>query len=101
MGLVLILWFLRLFQKDVLFFFVATLSEAVCARASAPEAIIYVLNGFSEVAAKSYEIHRLSAVLGSLEDIDDFEKSLKKRRPASRTGSPYRYRHESFGPYDG
>ena len=59
------------------FFFVATLSEAVCARASAPEATIYVLNGFSEVEAKSYEIHRLSAVLGSLEDIDNFEKSLK------------------------
>jgi alanine racemase len=57
-------------------FFVATISEGLSARASAPHATIYVLNSFSFNAAKIYEAHRLSAVLGSLEDITDFEKAV-------------------------
>ena len=58
-------------------FFVATLSEAMSARESAPNATIYVLNGFTGVAATIYKSYRLSAVLGSFEDINEFEKSLK------------------------
>ena len=61
-------------------FFVATISEAVSARQSAPDATIYVLNGFSFDAAKTYETHHLSAVLGSLEDIAYFQKALNDGR---------------------
>ncbi|NBU15390.1 MAG: alanine racemase, partial [Alphaproteobacteria bacterium] len=57
-------------------FFVATISEGLSARASAPQAVIYVLNSFSFDAAKIYETHHLSAVLGSFDDLDDFEKAL-------------------------
>ena len=58
-------------------FFVATISEGLSARISAPHATIYVLNSFSSDAAKAYEAHRLTAVLGSYEDIADFEKDLE------------------------
>lgn len=60
-------------------FFVATISEGLSARISAPHATIYVLNSFSSDAAKAYEAHRLTAVLGSYEDIADFEKALEDR----------------------
>ena len=65
-------------------FFVATISEGLSARTSAPQAVIYVLNSFSIDVAKIYETHRLSAVLGSLDDLDDFEKALDMANKVSK-----------------
>ena len=51
-------------------FFVAHLSEAIRARAAAPEATIYVLNGLAADRLADYRTHRLSAVLGSHAEIE-------------------------------
>lgn len=50
-------------------FFVAHLSEAIRARAVAPEASIYVLNGFADARLADYVTHRLRPVLGSQREI--------------------------------
>ncbi|MCZ8186067.1 MAG: alanine racemase [Beijerinckiaceae bacterium] len=51
-------------------FFVAHLSEAIRARAAAPESAIYVLNGFASGRMQDYVAHRLRPVLGSAGEID-------------------------------
>jgi alanine racemase len=50
-------------------FFVAHLSEGIRARAAAPEATIYVLNGLATGEIATYRAHRLRAVLGSRAEI--------------------------------
>ena len=58
-------------------FFVATLSEGLKVRAHAHDATIYVLNGFPSGSAPFYLNGRLSAVLGSREEISEFEAAFK------------------------
>ncbi|WP_210483170.1 alanine racemase [Microvirga antarctica] len=53
-------------------FFVAHLSEAIRARAVAPEATIYVLNGLFPGTSPHYRAHRLRPVLGSSGEIDEW-----------------------------
>lgn len=53
-------------------FFVAQLSEARRARARAPEATIYVLNGLLPGAGPAYLEERLRPVLGSLPEIEEW-----------------------------
>jgi len=66
-------------------FFVAHLSEAVRARAVAPEATIYVLNGLAPDSGGVYAEHALSPVLGSHEELLEwvsFRQSGARVRPA-------------------
>jgi alanine racemase len=61
-------------------FFVAHLSEALRARAAAPEAAIYVLNGLLPgTAARCFEAD-LRPVLGSQEEIDEWAAFCRERR---------------------
>src|SRR6478735_1567681 len=53
-------------------FFVAHIGEAVRARAVAPNAVIYVLNGLLPGSTDSYLRHRLRPVLGSSEDVAEW-----------------------------
>jgi alanine racemase len=53
-------------------FFVALLSEARRVRALAPEACIYVLNGFLPGTAPAYAADRLRPVLGTPEEIEEW-----------------------------
>jgi alanine racemase len=53
-------------------FFVAHLSEARRLRAVAPEAVLYVLNGFPPGAAAAYAAIDARPVLGSLEEVDEW-----------------------------
>ncbi|WP_210381361.1 alanine racemase [Microvirga zambiensis] len=53
-------------------FFVAHLSEAIRARAVAPDAAIYVLNGLFPGTCASYAEFDLRPVLGSFEDIEEW-----------------------------
>lgn len=53
-------------------FFVAHLFEAIRARAVAPSATIYVLNGLFPGVAGVYAAHGLRPVLGSLAEIEDW-----------------------------
>ena len=53
-------------------FFVAHLSEAIRARAVAPEAAIYVLNGLFPGTCPTYAEFALRPVLGSLEEIEEW-----------------------------
>ena len=67
-------------------FFVAHLSEAIRARAVAPEATIYVLNGLLPGTCGTYAQHALSPVLGSHEELLDwaaFRQSGAQVRPAA------------------
>lgn len=51
-------------------FFVAHLSEGIRARAVAPDAAIYILNGLAEARLGDYRTHRLRPVLGSKAEIE-------------------------------
>jgi alanine racemase len=53
-------------------FFVAHIGEAIRARAVAPDATIYVLNGLLPSSSEAYLQHQLRPVLGSAEDIDEW-----------------------------
>jgi alanine racemase len=53
-------------------FFVAHLSEAIRARAVAPDATIYVLNGLFPGTCPAYAEFNLRPVLGSFEEIDEW-----------------------------
>jgi alanine racemase len=53
-------------------FFVAHLSEAIRARAVAPEATIYVLNGLFSGTCPTYAQYDLRPVLGSFEEIEEW-----------------------------
>jgi alanine racemase len=53
-------------------FFVAHLSEAVRARAVAPEATVYVLNGLLPGTSEIYAEHGLSPVLGSHDELAEW-----------------------------
>lgn len=67
-------------------FFVAHLSEGVRARAIAPDAAIYVLNGLLPGSSDAYARHELSPVLGSHEELLDwaaFRQTGAKVRPAA------------------
>lgn len=59
-------------------FFVATLNEGLRVRASAPDARIFVLNGFPVAAEAVFASHTLIAVLGSREEIDAFQAARAK-----------------------
>ncbi|AZO77401.1 MULTISPECIES: alanine racemase [unclassified Bosea (in: a-proteobacteria)] len=67
-------------------FFVAHLSEAVRARAVAPDATIYVLNGLAPESGGTFAEHDLSPVLGSHEELLEwagFRQRGAKVRPAA------------------
>lgn len=67
-------------------FFVAHLSEAVRARAVAPDATIYVLNGLAPESGGIFAEHDLSPVLGSHEELLEwagFRQSGARVRPAA------------------
>lgn len=64
-------------------FFVAHLSEGVRARAAAPEAAVYVLNGFAEGRMADYLGHRLRPVLGSLPDLEAWRQRPAAAEPAA------------------
>ena len=67
-------------------FFVAHLSEAIRARAVAPDATIYVLNGLFAGTCPAYAEHDLRPVLGSFEEIDEwagFCRAQGQRRQAA------------------
>jgi len=53
-------------------FFVAHLSEAIRARAVAPDAVVYVLNGLFAGTGPVYAEFALRPVLGSFEEIDEW-----------------------------
>jgi alanine racemase len=53
-------------------FFVAHIGEAIRARAVAPNAVIYVLNGLLPGSTDAYLRHRLRPVLGSSEDVAEW-----------------------------
>jgi alanine racemase len=57
-------------------FFVAHLSEGVRVRRVAPGTTVYILHGFSKEAASDYQNFQLTAVLGSREEITDFQSAL-------------------------
>ena len=64
-------------------FFVAHLSEAIRARAVAPDAAIYVLNGLLPGTGPTYAEFDLRPVLGSLEEIGEWAAFLPRARPES------------------
>lgn len=67
-------------------FFVAHLSEAIRARAVAPEAVVYVLNGLLPGTSGAYAEHGLSPVLGSHEELAEwaaFRANTNTARPAA------------------
>ncbi|WP_414474193.1 alanine racemase [Microvirga sp. M2] len=53
-------------------FFVAHVSEAIRARAAAPDSIVYVLNGLFPGTSQAYAQHDLRPVLGSFEEIEEW-----------------------------
>lgn len=59
-------------------FFVATLSEGISVRACAPDARVFVLNGFPVAAEQIFEIYALTAVLGSRHEIDEFQRAIMR-----------------------
>lgn len=67
-------------------FFVAHLSEGIRARAVAPDATIYVLNGLLPGTCSSYAEHALSPVLGSHDELAEwatFRANTNNARPAA------------------
>ncbi|WP_245435370.1 alanine racemase [Microvirga calopogonii] len=67
-------------------FFVAHLSEAIRARAVAPDAAIYVLNGLFGGTGPTYAEFNLRPVLGSFEEIEEwagFCRAEGRKRPAA------------------
>ncbi|MDP3409562.1 alanine racemase [Bosea sp. (in: a-proteobacteria)] len=67
-------------------FFVAHLSEGIRARAVAPDATIYILNGLLPGSGERYAAHDLSPVLGSAEELREwagFRASGASVRPAA------------------
>lgn len=61
-------------------FFVAHIGEAIRARAAAPDATIYVLNGLLPGSSETYFANRLRPVLGSLEDVAEWGASAARNR---------------------
>ena len=85
-------------------FFVAHIGEAVRARAVAPNAIIYVLNGLLPGSTDAYLRHRLRPVLGSSEDVAEWagfcraqsqklEAAIHVDTGMNRLGPRHRRRH--------
>lgn len=67
-------------------FFVAHLSEGIRARAVAPDATVYILNGLQPHTCEAYAKHRLSPVLGSHEELLEwaaFRQSGADAQPAA------------------
>ncbi|WP_284176799.1 alanine racemase [Rhabdaerophilum sp. SD176] len=64
-------------------FFVAHLSEAIRARAVAPNVAIYVLNGFAAGRMQDYVAHRLRPVLGSAGEIAAWRGRPEGAEPAA------------------
>ncbi|CAN1566845.1 Alr Alanine racemase [Rhabdaerophilaceae bacterium] len=62
-----------LFDAGCRTFFVAHVSEAIRARAVLPEGEIFVLNGLAAGEVHLYAAHRLSPVLGSLDELELWE----------------------------
>lgn len=55
-------------------FFVAHIDEAIVARAAAPDAAIYVLNGLLPATAPVYASKNLRPVLGSVDELDEWRQ---------------------------
>lgn len=62
-----------LFAAGCRTFFVAHLSEAIRARAVLPEGEIFVLNGLAAGEIEAYAAHRLSPVLGTVDELTAWE----------------------------
>ena len=62
-------------------FFTATITEGVIMRRVAPEARIYIFNGFNIAAEKEYRQHGLTPVINSPTGVDNW---LLKKRPGMR-----------------
>ena len=80
-------------------FFVAHLSEAIRARAVAPDAAIYVLNGLLPGTGPTYAEFDLRPVLGSLEEIGEWAAFSPRARPETEGRDPCRYRYEPARPH--
>ncbi|HEX2255659.1 MAG TPA: alanine racemase [Afifellaceae bacterium] len=68
-------------------FFVALPHEGVAVRAVAPEAAIYVLNGFTPEAAELYRANALRPVLNSEEEVSEWT-GWRSALPDQRTAMP-------------
>lgn len=64
-------------------FFVAHLSEGIRARAAAPQAAVYVLNGLAQARMHDYRIHRLRPVLGSIPEVGYWRQHNHGCEPAA------------------
>ncbi|MGB7288391.1 MAG: alanine racemase [Salaquimonas sp.] len=62
-------------------FFTATIAEGIYVRKIAPDARIYIFNGFNSAAEKDYRKHRLTPVINSPVGIEYW---LSKKRPNMR-----------------
>lgn len=60
-------------------FFVAHLSEAITVRKFTKDASIYVLNGLLPDTIDAYFAHHLHPVLGSFEELDEWQSAIKDR----------------------
>lgn len=64
-------------------FFTATISEGIYVRKFAPDARVYIFNGFNSAAEKDYRKHRLTPVINSPGGVERWlEKSRKNMRCA-------------------
>ena len=75
-------------------FFVAHLAEARRARAAAPDATIYVLNGLLPGTAPAYAEANLRPVIGSIAELDEWDAFRARIGLARRRGAACRHRHE-------
>ena len=74
-------------EKNCRYFFVAYASEGAAVRPVAPDATIYLLNGFDEVDIPLIKQFNLTPVLSSLEQIEEWEKSGLTIKPALQVES--------------
>jgi len=84
-------------------FFVAHLSEAVRVRALAPDADIFVLNGFFPDTGHTYLQHQLTPVLGSFAEMDEWRPLATEHRniPPVALHFDTGLNRLGFAPYDG
>jgi alanine racemase len=64
-------------------FFVAHVSEGIRARAAAPQAAIYVLNGLAQARMHDYRVHRLRPALGSIPEVGYWRQHNHGCEPAA------------------
>ena len=80
-------------------FFVAHLAEARRVRAIAPEAAIYVLNGFSSAAGAGFVETYARPVINSLVELAEWDHFVVVDRLHRQRGAACRHRHEPARPH--